>query len=394
MSLFRMLEMSKLARYSENRGREIDVLFSLFVLYTLNECGELSESYRDKLDLVALGTLADLMPMMDENRILVRQGLEKLMTTRRKGVRELMFRQNLLGKRLGARDVSWHIAPLINATGRLGIPEKAAQLILETEDETVRTLTEEVIGLNKERKKLGDDVWKMVQPEAKASFDQTGGRLVLVSGKGIHRGITGIISSRLAKSYGVPSITVSFLDGRAIGSIRSAGGINVKNFLARLSDLLSDFGGHDFAAGFNLPAEHFPELKTRIFKHAEDLAVPEEEESIHIDAELPPAYMKPDIIRVVERFEPFGEGNPPLVFLVKDARIGDITLMGKTDKVHVRMLVETGDFKWPAVFWNAAERVGPDFGIGDRVELVFRFGRNYFQNKETIQLMVLDIKRL
>ena len=332
--------------------------------------------------------------MMDENRILVRQGLEKLMTTRRKGVRELMFRQNLLGKRLGARDISWHIAPLINATGRLGIPEKAAQLILETDDETVRALTEEVIGLNRERKKLGDDVWKMVQPEAKASFDQTGGRLVLVSGKGIHRGITGIISSRLAKSYGVPSITVSFLDGRAIGSIRSAGGINVKNFIARLSDLLSDFGGHDYAAGFNLQAELFPELKTRIFKHAEDLAVPDEEESIPIDAELPLSYMNPDIIRVVERFEPFGEGNPPLVFLVKDVRIGDITLMGKTDKVHVRMLIETGDFKWPAVFWNAAERVGPDFSIGDRVELVFRFGRNYFQNKETIQLMVLDIKRL
>lgn len=392
-SLVRMLEISRLARYTENRGREIDVLYSLFVEYVTREYKALSDDYREKLDLVALGTLADLMPMVNENRILVRQGIEQLMTTHRKGVRELLFRQNLGGKQLGARDVSWYIAPVINATGRLGMPERAAKLILEPEDGEVRALTEEIIGLNKERKKLGDEAWQSVQEDARKSFERSEGKLVLVSGNGIHRGITGIISSRLAKYFGVPSITVSFLENRAIGSVRSAGGVNVKNFLAKMSDLLTDFGGHDYAAGFNLPSDRYSALEEKIYSHARELEKPEEEETITVDAELPAAYMKPDIINLVERFEPFGEENPPLVFLVQGAVLQEISLMGKTERVHVRLLVDTGNFKWPAVFWNAADRVGNDFAEGDTVSLVFRFSRNYFQNKETIQLMVLDIKR-
>ncbi len=393
-SLFRMLEMSRPARYSEERGREIDVLYNLFILFITKSCKKLSDDFKRKLDLVALGTLADLMPMVDENRILVRCGIEQLMSTERKGIRELMFRQNLSGKQLGARDISWSIAPVINATGRLGIPERAANLILESEDGIVRDLAEEIIEINKERKKLGDDAWKQVQSDARKSLEKSGGKLVLVSGGNIHRGVTGIISSRLARYYGVPSITVSFIDSRAIGSIRSAGGINVKDFIAGMSDFLSDFGGHDYAAGFSLEADRFSLLEEQIYKHASDLSVPTEEELISVDAELPISYMRPEIVKVVERFEPYGERNPPLIFLLRDALVQDITLMGKSEKVHVRMLIDTGAYKWPAVFWNAADRVGDEFSIGDRVALVFRFGRNYFQNKETIQLMVLDIKRI
>ncbi|MBN2050125.1 MAG: single-stranded-DNA-specific exonuclease RecJ [Spirochaetales bacterium] len=391
-SLLRMLEISRMARYSEERGREIDILFSLFVLFVTRSCKNLSEDFRSKLDLVALGTLADLMPLMNENRILVRLGIEELMSTKRKGLRELLFRQNLMGKPLGARDLSWHIAPVINATGRLGMPERAAALILEEDDQLVRKIAEEVLDLNRERKRLGDEVWNQVQEGARKSFERSGGRIVLVSGSNIHRGITGIISSRLVNTFGVPSITVSFLDGRAIGSVRSAGGVNVKDFLSRLADLLNDFGGHDFAAGFNMEAERFPLLEERVYSQAASLSKTEGEETLSVDAELPLDYMTPDIVKVVERFEPFGEGNAPLIFLVKGAYIRDLALMGKTERVHVRMLVDTGTFKWPAVFWNAAERVGSDFKEGDRVSLLFRFGRNYFQNKETIQLIILDIK--
>lgn len=393
-SLFRMLGMSRLARYSEDRGREIDVLYSLYVMFITRKCKALSEDYLKKLDLVALGTLADLMPMVDENRILVRQGLKQLMVTPRKGVRELMFQQNLMGKQLGARDVSWQIAPVINAAGRLGKPEKAANLVLESDDGLVRSLTEEIIGLNKERKRLGDEAWDSVQKNARESFEKSSGKLVLVSGRDIPRGVTGIISSRLAKFFGTPSITVTFLGDRAIGSARSAGGINVKNFVGLMGDLLSDFGGHDYAAGFSLPAELFPRLEELMYDHARNLEALEADDSVTVDAELPLAFMKPDILKVVELFEPYGEENPPLVFMIKNVLVQDITLMGKSEKVHVKLLIDTGEHKWPAVFWNAAERVGEDFTIGDRVSLVFRFSRNYFQNKETIQLMVIDIKRV
>lgn len=394
-SILKIREQSKISKYTSSARGELDVLVALFISFLQNGHPELGEGFRPLLDLVALGTLADLMPLRGENRILVRNGMEALNATARKGLQELLNAQNLSGKRLSTTDVGWQISPLINATGRMGVPTTAAELLLTEDPERRRELADAVCGLNRDRKKLGDTVWEKILPVAKRSYEELEGRLVVVAEREMHRGITGIMAARLVNYFNVPAIVVAYLaDNRAVGSLRSDARLNVKGFLEQSADLFIDFGGHDFAAGFSITTDNLETFTRRLPELAQHLEPAEPAPPlISIDAELPLKYLNPDLAKVVERFEPYGEGNPPLVFLARRVSIAELDLVGRREQSHVRMLLDAGTYKWPAVFWNAANRVGKDFSLGDRADVVFRLGRNYFQNRESLQLTVLDMKR-
>ncbi len=394
MSLYRMSTTPKITRYDDGNGTEIDVLKRLFVSYLVQSEESISEGFRSCLDLVAIGTLADLMPLQDENRILVNVGLERINDNPRGAIRDLITRTNLSGKRISTTDISWQISPLINATGRLGVPNKAVELFL-CEDEVERmSLVDEILGLNNERKRLGEHAWESVLSEAKKSYSDTDGRLIQVGGNTIHRGITGIIASRLSKYFNAPAMVVSLMEGRAVGSARSVKGINIKRFLDSFSDIFVDYGGHDYAAGYSMKLEDYERFQKRLFELAENLEMGDDEQLlVQIDAELPQQYMTPKLIDVVERFAPFGEANPPLVFVLRRAKIVEMKIIGRKDPSHLRLLIDSGKHKWPAVFWNSADRVNKDFALNDTVDIAFRLGRNYFQNRENIQLTILDIKR-
>ncbi len=393
-SLLSLREKSRLGKYEEKGLEEIDVLANLFRSFVSRKTPSLAEDYPGSLDLVALGTLADLMPLVDENRILVRQGLKVLNVTGRKGLRELLFQKNLLGKRLGTTDISWQLSPSINATGRLGRPDTAVRLLLADEEDQLKELAQEVENLNKERRKLGETVWAKVFPKTKKSLEEHGENLVVISDSSIHRGITGILASRLSNTMKVPAMVVAHFDGKAVGSMRCAPPFNVRDFMANFSDLFIDFGGHDCAGGFSMPEENFETFSHRVRTFAKNITpVETPEESLLIDAELPPSYMNPDLIKIQESFEPYGEGNQPLVFLARGMKIVSADPMGRKEVVHLKLLLESGSHKWPAVYWNAAPRLGDDFEVGDTVDVAFRLGRNYFNNAETLQLTVLDLCR-
>jgi len=395
-SILKIREQSRIARYRKTARGELDVFVDLFTSFLLVQHPTLSESFLPLLDLVALGTLADLMPLRDENRILVRNGMEVLNATSRKGLQELLLAQNLSGKRLSTTDVGWQISPLINSTGRMGVPATAAELLLTEDAERRRELADTVCGLNKDRKKLGDTVWEKILPVAKRSYEELEGKLVVVAEREMHRGITGIIAARLVNYFNAPAIVVAYLaENRAVGSLRSDARLNVKGFLEQSADLFIDFGGHDYAAGFSITLENLETFTKRLPGLAQNLEPTEPASRVlEIDAELPLKYMTPELTKVVETFEPYGEGSPPLVFLARNVTIAELDLVGRREQNHVRLLLDTGSYKWPAVYWNAAERVGRDFSLGDRSDVIFRLGRNYFQNRESLQLTVLDLKHV
>lgn len=394
MSLLKIKDRSRANRYSTGMVSEIDIFTTLFQSYILRRYPALSSEYDKHLDLVALGTLADLMPLHGENRLLVKRGMRQLNAVERSGLHQLLLQQRLLGKRLSTTDVGWQISPAINATGRLGVPDKAAELLI-TEDAGVRQrLAEEVLGLNKERKKLGDAAWKKVLPKAQRSFDDLKGQMVLVKDKTIHRGITGILAARLVQFFGVPATVVADLQSHLVGSMRSVKGFHLKDFLYNFDDIFIDYGGHDYAAGFSLMHERFDEFQERFSAAVAELKPQEQEEDVlDIDAELPADYLNPDLHKLVEQFEPYGEDNPPIIFLTRKLKICNVDLVGKGEQQHAKLLLDSGGYKWPAIFWRAGERVNRDFSLGDTVDVVFRLGRNYFQNTETSQLTILDIKR-
>ena len=395
-SLLRVKELSRIAKYAEKAPGELDVFVNLFVSFVYKKEGLTAADDDQALQLVALGTLADLMPLRDENRILVRAGLASMTTKPRPGLSDLLFKLGLAGKKIGGTELSWQVCPAINATGRMGSPDTAVRLFLHGDKRERDRLADEVLRMNGERKKLGADVWTAIEPMAQASLAVHHDKLVFVFGEEIHRGITGVIASRLVGKFKVPALVVSFTgEDSATGSLRSTRGYDVRGLLEQCADLFDDWGGHDYAAGFSLKRTRWDEFieRLRVASATIDLGAADAEESVAIDAELPSSYLTPDILKVVDLFEPYGEENAPLVFMAKGLRVTDIALMGKTEQKHVKLTLDCGKHKWPAVYWQAAERVKRDFDVKDEVDLVFQVGRNYFNGAELPQMTVTDLRR-
>ncbi len=393
-SLLRMREQSRMAVYASEKPSELDVFCSLYRIFVIGQYPKLGVGYAEKLDLPAVGTIADLMPMRDENRILVKQGLRALATTANPGMRELLSRLGLAGRSLSTRDISWMLSPVINAAGRMGEPDKAVELLVSDDREVCMKRADEIIELNRNRRRIGEEAWERVLPKARESFEKSDGRFIMVRDDTVHRGITGIVAGRLARMFNTPAAVVAEVEERAVGSVRAMRGFTVTDFLKQLDDILEDWGGHDAAGGFHLDLERFEELEQRVEAMIPNIVLNEAEEpALSVDAELPRSHMKPDIKQVVDTFAPFGQEHPPLIFMSRGLRLAEADFIGKGTQKHLKLLIDAGVHKWPAVYWNAAERLGVDFSAGDTVDVVFEVGTNHYQGVETLQMVVLDMRR-
>jgi single-stranded-DNA-specific exonuclease len=394
--LFALSNLSRAIKYSSFGRDELQVLYTLFIAYCMKRYPSLDSDYESILDLVAIGTVADLMPMEDENRILVKRGLKVLTQGRRESLLPLFSMQNLLGKQLSTSDIAWQISPVINASGRMGKPSVALEMMLSTDPGQAEELAGQLLRLNKERQKLGEDAWTRLLSMAKESFEASGSKLVVVEDSTLSRGITGVMASRLLKQFNAPAIVLATVgEERVSASMRSPDSFNAREFLSRFSDLFLDYGGHACAGGFSMDVSQLKVFKQRVMDEIDTMdCLPEEVEEVTIDCTLPEAYMTPDIIKVVEFFEPYGEKNPPLVLLMEGAVIENIQVMNnKNGSVqHVKMTLAFGQYKWPALYWSAADRIGKDFDVGTAVDIVFRLGRNYFRNQESLQITIIDLK--
>jgi single-stranded-DNA-specific exonuclease len=393
-SLLKILQAAEEERSARQPLTEIDALCGLFTdLVLAREQPRLAPVFT-RMDLVTLGTLADLMPLTDENRILVRAGLESLGRSEREGLRRIFQRKDLLGRRISASDIAWQVSPLLNSAGRLGEPGKATRMFLSQTAEETERLVEELFALDGRRKAMGEATWTMILPPARESFERTGGRCVLVHDEKIPRGITGIMASRLQGFFKVPAIVISVSADTAVGSIRSNRERVIEEFFARHGGAFLSFGGHDFAGGFSLARSSLEPFLSEFFSRIQEVEVPsQEEQPIAIDAEVPLSYLVPELQKVVDLFEPYGEGNPPLAFLTRGIRVVHCELIGRREASHLKLLFDAGKVKWPAVYWNAAQRFPGEFGIGDSVDIVYRLGRNTWGGGENLQLTIVDLKK-
>jgi single-stranded-DNA-specific exonuclease len=391
-SLLRIREGSRLSRYGTLA--EVDVLVELFRLSARKSIPGYEERLHRVLDLVALGTLGDMMPLSEENRILVKLGLRRLADSPSVGLRALLERQRLIGKEnITARDVSFQLTPALNAAGRLGQADAALRLLLAETSTEAAKLAQQVVGFNDERRTLGDAAWERVLPLARESAEALDGKLVLVDERSVHRGITGILAGKLSKMFGAPAAVVTQSDERGVGSLRSTAGVSATGLLQQCEDLLSDWGGHDQAAGFEVAVDNIEHFLERMKELAAGLTLQAETEPrIAVDAELPQNYLTPNLEKTVFRLGPFGQEYPPLVFLARGLRVEQLDFMGKEEQ-HVRLLLAGGAHRWPAVYWNAADAVGNDFNQRDTVDVVFEINKNFYQQRETTQLIVLDLQR-
>ena len=397
MSLLEAKDASRIAKYSAHPISEIDGFYNIFVSFAEKkiETKQILADRQNDLELVAIAAIADIMPLKDENRILVKAGLDAINEGKvRPGLVELFSRLSVAGKKISSSDLSWTVIPALNAAGRMGESNAALEMLISPDADVREKRAEEIIALNEKRKAFVGDAASVTAIQAEESFERCGKKLCVVVDERINKGVTGILASRLMAKYKTPAIVITFIDGDvAVGSMRSCRGLNATDFLASLGDIFISYGGHNCAAGFSFPKEKLPLVTERLKNAALHIVLDPESDTLDVDAELPAPYLSPAILSVVDAFEPFGEGNREIVFLSKALPVTDATLVGKSERRHLKITFDCGKYKFPALFWGEGERLGRDFNKGDVLDVLYSMNRNTFNGAVTPQMIITDFVR-
>lgn len=399
LSLEQLGPLSKFARYSEKPAAPIDAFCNIFITWLDKKIAQSLSSAREcdemDLQLVALSVFSDIMPLKNENRIFARRALDSMNKgVVRRGIKELLSRQGLLGKRLGAKDLGWNVIPALNAAGRMGMPEDSLALFLEENPAAREDFAEKILAHNEERKKLESASWEYLGGRPEKSLQKFGGKFCMIVEEKIHRGVVGRIAAKLVQRTGVPSIAMTKIDSNYIGSMRTARGVHCTDFLDKFGDIYINHGGHAGAAGFSLTAPNFEKFQQKIGGLVQELVLgADEDQIVDIDAELTGQYLNEDLIKIVDCFEPYGNENPELVFMTKRAKISGGQVMGKGERLHLKLFLEIGSLKWPALWWDQGGLWGHGLATGDYVDVAYNFQRNTFNGHEGRQLVIVDARK-
>ena len=354
------------------------------------------------IDLVAIGTVADVMPVVDENRLIVAKGLDVLDKRPRLAIRELLKAisndsRKTPKKKMTSNFIGFTIAPRVNAAGRIAAASIAVEFFISDDPEKVSRLALELCEINKRRQNEENHIVDEARRKIAEEYKDGAGPVILLSDEHWHHGVIGIVSSRITERYGVPSILVSFEgssgeqlpDDMGKGSGRSVKGINLVNALSACSDLLVKFGGHELAAGLSVRRGDLPAFKERLEKYvSEHLSDAECGATLEADMELTPDEISCRFAEELELLEPYGVGNATPVFVVRDVEIVNAVSVGEGK--HVRLTVDLGNDDVTAMcFRTTLEEL--DVYPGDRVDLAFNLDVNDYQNQKSAQLIVREL---
>jgi single-stranded-DNA-specific exonuclease len=341
---------------------------------------------RPLLDLVALGTIADIVPLIGENRILVSAGLERLNKTQRPGIVALK-KVAQSPEKLGAYDVGFQLAPRLNAAGRLETAEDALHLLLAKDSTEATPLAQNLDSRNRERQKIERGIVEEVSGVVRSKFNpQTD--FVIVEGQLLwHIGVVGIVASRVLQEFYRPTIIIGGENGEMRGSGRSIAGFDLAAALRECDDLLLRHGGHAMAAGLSIASEKIDLLRQRLNEIARHRLRPEDlQPPLRLDAEVGLDEMNFDLLAELDRLKPTGQGNPAVQFCARNlSHQRPLQRMG-AQKQHVKMWVTDGMTAHEAVWWNGGEKTLP---VG-KFDLAFAPQVNQFNGNRTVQLKVLD----
>src|SRR5437867_2374745 len=273
---------------------------------------------KSKLDLVALGTVADIVPLVEENRVLVQRGAIEIGRTSRVGLRKLMLVAGVRPPIL-PDDIGYRLGPRLNAAGRLSTAEKSLRLLLMNDEDQAAALAIELDQQNRARQEVEKEILAAAIVTIEKQFDPARDAAIVAGARGWHPGVLGIVASRIARKYHRPTIVIGFDEnGVGKGSGRSIEGLNLVNALTRCAATLEKFGGHEMAAGLALREEHFPKFAEAFCSTARELLSEEAlQRSLRLDHELPFASIDVEFLRWHELLPPFGNGNPQPIFLAR-----------------------------------------------------------------------------
>jgi single-stranded-DNA-specific exonuclease len=343
------------------------------------------------LELAAIATVTDLMPLLSYNRSILYFGLRSLKKTQRIGLQELMKVAKIDNNRLTSFSLGFGIGPRINATGRLAEGIEAFKLLSSDNREDAEQKAIEIDQLNANRKNMTFDL----VDQAKIDLDQTKDeRIIIIDSLEYHEGIIGLIAGRLTEEYSKPSIVLSRGEKISKASARSLAGFNITEFIRQFKDDLIDVGGHPLAAGFSMETKNLDKVKKAMFAlAAKELEGVNLEPTLEADCLLPASLLNLSVAKELEKFAPFGFGNSKAIFQVNQLKIKNYKLMGaKQDHLKLFVTVDGSEQEYQLIAWGGAGFL-EEVKIGDTCQALVNLGINNWRNRENLQLILKDIKK-
>ena len=348
------------------------------------------------IKMAALGTVADVVPLRGENRVIAKLGLDQLSrgphTT---GLRALLDSTGLLGQTLNSFHIAFRLAPRINAAGRMSTPDLAARLLLLADEgraAEAKDLAEQLDTENLRRQQEEADILTAARRRVDTDPDVGAHAMLVVWGEGWHRGVIGIVAAKLVDAFHRPAIVLAIDGDLAYGSGRSIPGFDLLDALEHCGDLFTRFGGHRHAAGLTIETGRLKALRTRLTAFADDRLGPDDlTPRLRVDRRLPLAAITPAVVEGLRAMEPFGAGNPRPVFHTGPVELARGPRVMKSR--HLSMAVRQDTRVFRAVAWRMAERAEFVTRHGDALDVAFNLTENHYRGEHTVELSVADIRQ-
>ncbi len=356
-----------------------------------NTSPELKQFLEDATAYVAIATVCDVVPLVNENRIFARFGLKALESSQNPGLAALRDVCGLGGRSLSAEDVGFQIGPRINASGRLGSAQQAVELLLAETPERGRELAKQLDALNIKRKEIEREVLESAREQALQFEDIDENPVLVLAGQNWHQGVVGIVAARLTEQYDRPTIIIGLDGAEGRGSARSVEGFSVLDAMKGGAEHMLRFGGHEQAAGCEIRADSIDNLRRAVCERARQMlaqgGLPESQ--VLIDYELPLPHMTPQLMRQIDQLEPFGEQNEKPILLSSDVRLARPAMAIGADRTHLMLHVRRGATELKALAFGMAHRID-ELKMGSPLSIVYTPKWNTFRGETKLELFLVD----
>ena len=367
----------------------VGVAFKL-VMAIEGEYADVDSLLENFSDIATLGTIGDIVPLVGENRTLVKNGLRHIQNSDRIGINAMKNESGIADREINSSNVAFTLVPRINAGGRLGSSEKSVNLLL-TEDEEEATTIADKLGMdNKERQNIEKEILALIDEEVHRTPNIVNDKILVFAGKGWHQGVVGIVASRIKEIYDKPTIIIGIDDeGVARGSGRSVEGFSLCDAVFACSEHLTHYGGHPMAVGISLQKEKINDFRKAINAYCKDIKMPYN--ILHIDCKLNPSQLDLSIVDTLSYIEPCGASNPSPIFGLYNMTIISTKEIGNGK--HMRLTLSRGQGQVPvyAVYFNHNFQ-SCSYRNGDLVDVAVTLDRNIYNGQENLSVKVKDIK--
>ena len=373
------------SKYPFNQLAGVGVVFKLIQALSI-KLGLNEKEYLKYLDIVCIGTISDIVPLVDENRVIAKLGLKLVAQTKNIGLKTLL--ETIGFKNIDSNAISFGVAPRINACGRMGDEKVALNLFLAKNPEEAKKLAITLNEYNIERQTIEKRIFD--EATEKIENDEKDNTCIIVGNEGWHHGIIGIVASKVTEMYFKPSILICFEGEEGKGSGRSIPGFDLHEALMKCGDCLEKFGGHSMAIGVTIKKEKFNEFKRKIEDFSKSCNVDKIVPIISIDSELELKNIDIDSVKSLSMLEPYGEANKMPLFVFKNLKINSIRAL--SDGKHLKLTLKDENYMINAIGFNMGE-LSQKYLLDDKVDIVGSLDINSYNGNESVQIILKDMRK-